>query len=90
MGLVYNSHGLLLAAIIRFESVTKQLKKDGTSPWPAEYWNTAISGFAMVKTTICRGKFDGVSAAANQKNVIVAWEIDPRGTPKKALAKAKG
>ena len=44
----------------------------------------------MAKTTMSRGKFNGISAVADQKGVIVALAIDPRGSLKKALAKAKG
>jgi tagatose 1,6-diphosphate aldolase len=44
----------------------------------------------MAKITMSRGKFNGVSAVANQQGVIVTLAIDPRGSLKKALAKAKG
>ncbi len=37
-----------------------------------------------------RGKFDGINAVANKNGRIVALAIDPRGSLKKAIAKAKG
>ncbi len=44
----------------------------------------------MAKVTMRRGKFDGINAVANKNGMIVALAIDPRGSLKKAIARAKG
>jgi tagatose 1,6-diphosphate aldolase len=44
----------------------------------------------MAKITMRRGKFGGINAVANQNGMIVALAIDPRGSLKKAIGKAKG
>ena len=43
----------------------------------------------MAKITMRRGKFDGINAVANKNGLIVALAIDPRGSLKKAIARAK-
>jgi len=44
----------------------------------------------MARVRMSRGKFDGINAVADKKGVITALAIDPRGSLKKAIAKAKG
>jgi tagatose 1,6-diphosphate aldolase len=44
----------------------------------------------MAKITMRRGKFDGINAVSNKNGMIVALAIDPRGSLKKAIARAKG
>lgn len=40
--------------------------------------------------TISRGKYEGISACANEEGVIAAAAMDQRGSLKKAIAKARG
>ena len=44
----------------------------------------------MAKVKMTRGKFEGISACANQRGVIAAAAMDQRGSLKKAIAKARG
>jgi tagatose 1,6-diphosphate aldolase len=44
----------------------------------------------MTKVRISKGKFDGISACANQRGVIAAAAMDQRGSLKKAIEKARG
>jgi tagatose 1,6-diphosphate aldolase len=43
-----------------------------------------------MKVTMGKGKFDGISACANEQGVIAAAAMDQRGSLKKAIAKARG
>jgi tagatose 1,6-diphosphate aldolase len=44
----------------------------------------------MAKVTMGRGKFDGISACADEHGVIAAAAMDQRGSLKKAIAKGRG
>src|SRR5919199_3020917 len=44
----------------------------------------------MAKVRISKGKFDGISACADERGVIAAAAMDQRGSLKKAIAKARG
>lgn len=44
----------------------------------------------MAKVTMTRGKFEGISACADERGVIAAAAMDQRGSLKKAIAKARG
>jgi len=44
----------------------------------------------MAKVKMTRGKFDGITACANDRGVIAAAAMDQRGSLKKAIAKARG
>ena len=44
----------------------------------------------MAKVRISKGKFDGISACADDNGVIAAAAMDQRGSLQKAIAKARG
>ncbi|MFQ3662579.1 MAG: tagatose 1,6-diphosphate aldolase [Chloroflexaceae bacterium] len=44
----------------------------------------------MAKVRLTRGKFQGISACADERGVIAAAAMDQRGSLKKAIAKARG
>ena len=44
----------------------------------------------MGKVRISKGKFEGISACADDKGVIAAAAMDQRGSLQKAIAKARG
>src|SRR3954447_11272460 len=44
----------------------------------------------MAKVRISKGKFEGISACADDKGVIAAAAMDQRGSLQKAIAKARG
>jgi tagatose 1,6-diphosphate aldolase len=44
----------------------------------------------MAKVQLTKGKFNGISACADQNGVIAAAAMDQRGSLKKAIAKARG
>jgi tagatose 1,6-diphosphate aldolase len=44
----------------------------------------------MAKVKISKGKFDGISACADDNGVIAAAAMDQRGSLQKAIAKARG
>jgi tagatose 1,6-diphosphate aldolase len=44
----------------------------------------------MAKVTMSRGKFEGISACADERGVIAAAAMDQRGSLKKAIAKGRG
>src|SRR5574339_287605 len=44
----------------------------------------------MSKVQMTRGKFEGISACANERGIIAAAAMDQRGSLKKAIAKARG
>jgi tagatose 1,6-diphosphate aldolase len=44
----------------------------------------------MAKVKMTRGKFEGITACANERGVIAAAAMDQRGSLKKAIAKARG
>ena len=44
----------------------------------------------MANVTMTRGKFEGITACANERGIIAAAAMDQRGSLKKAIAKARG
>jgi tagatose 1,6-diphosphate aldolase len=44
----------------------------------------------MAKITMTKGKFDGITACADERGVIAAAAMDQRGSLKKAIARARG
>ena len=44
----------------------------------------------MSKVKITRGKFNGITALADQNGIIAAAAMDQRGSLKKSIAKARG